>query len=212
MITSCVRYWPAPVLFPESFEIADLRGVSSSLPNQEASRTDQLGLHSLGCYGEKREGLYLQPLFGAIRNIHMGLDFFAPLGTPVFSVAEGQVLFSEYRGEAGDYGGTLILEHRWQQKPLYALYGHLSKRSVERWNKDRSIHASEVLGWMGTPEENGGWEVPHLHFQLSWERPSVCDMPGVVSDADFLRALGTYPNPSLVLGPRFETYASEKIP
>ena len=55
------------------------------------------------------------------------------------------------------------------------------------------------IGWFGDKSENGGWE-PHVHFQLSLERPESCDMPGVVNPEDRDSALMKYPDPRLVLG------------
>ena len=62
------------------------------------------------------------------------------------------------------------------------------------------VSAGQVIGWLGAETENGGWP-PHVHFQLSWERPETHDMPGAVDPADRAAALKRYPDPRLVLGP-----------
>ena len=53
--------------------------------------------------------------------------------------------------------------------------------------------------FFGGEAENGGWP-PHVHFQLSLERPATHDMPGVVSADDHQKALETFPDPRWVLG------------
>ena len=66
-------------------------------------------------------------------------------------------------------------------------------------NAHEIVERGSVLGWLGDLDENGGWP-PHVHFQLSNERPETHDMPGVVALDDWARAMRTYLDPRLVLG------------
>ncbi len=183
---------------------------------------------SIGRYNERRTSMYTTGLFGGVRNIHMGLDIWVPEETPIRAFADGKVLFFRDNDNPGDYGPTIITEHeigpehtlysRCTQAParnsghgedigqnepekivLYALFGHLTRTSLGKVAEGMHLKRGDVFAEVGGPHENGGW-VPHLHFQLSWERPSEPDMPGVVAPEDHERALRTYPDPRLVLG------------
>lgn len=155
--------------------------------------------YGIGRYNEKRAGMYTSPLFQGERNIHMGIDIAAPINTAVYSFASGTFFLFGNNSQEGDYGFTIITEHFFDGIALYALYGHLSKKSVDGKSSGQKINAGETIGWIGNKEENGGWN-PHLHFQLSYKKPSVPDMPGVVSEKNLEEALRLYPDPQLVLG------------
>ncbi|PWN05250.1 peptidoglycan DD-metalloendopeptidase family protein [Rhodohalobacter mucosus] len=160
----------------------------------------ELGGRAAGGYNEKRPGMYVAAHFGNLRNIHMGIDFWAPAGETVFAIAEGQVVYTANHASEGNYGGTVVLKHRIQEKEIFALYGHLSYQSLEKSVPGKALLAGDTVGWLGEPAENGNWP-PHLHFQLSYQDPGEADMPGVVSEDDRQRALKIYPDPRIFLGP-----------
>ena len=157
---------------------------------------------SIGRYDEDR-GIYTQALFTegqAPRTVHMGLDLGGPAGESIWAPAPGRVIHAGYNPADGDYGHVLVLEHRLGERPIWALYGHLSARSLEQSPPGREVVAGDLLGWLGPPEENGGWP-PHVHVQLCWERPTTHDLPGAVAREDRAAALALYPDPRLLLGP-----------
>lgn len=190
----------AVVDLPPGYEVYDF----TSGYDPVRARTSLFGV---GRYDERRRGMYVSELFSSdsseeMRDVHVGVDIAAPVGTPVHAFFDGEVFLFGYNGAAGDYGYTLITRHIIDGIDLYALYGHLSAASVEGKTVGASFRAGEVLAWIGDTHENGGWN-PHLHFQLSYERPCKCDMPGVVSMRDREAALRRYPDPRLVLGPLY---------
>lgn len=153
---------------------------------------------SVGRYDEVR-GIYTQDLFAGGRNVHMGIDLGGPAGTPVYGFTDGEVVLAGDNTAPGDYGPTLVVAVRVRGALLYALYGHLSRASLEESPVGRRFRRGDVLGWLGEPHENGGWP-PHVHLQLSVERPSVPDLPGAVRLEDREEARRRYPDPRLVLG------------
>lgn len=157
------------------------------------------GAYGIGRYDEKRVGMYTTELFAGVRDVHMGVDLAAPVGTEVFAFDDGAVHRFGYNGADGDYGFTLVTKHRFDGRELYALHGHLSARSIEGRHEGQPVARGEIIAWVGDRHENGNWN-PHLHFQLSWVAPTVADMPGAVSDADRESAKNTYPDPRIVLG------------
>ncbi len=184
------------VLLPPDCPILDLRGSAWPAPL----------LWSIGRYGENR-GIYTQDLFQGPRprTVHLGIDLGAPAGTAVHAFSAGEVLFAGINPAPGDYGATLVLAHSVAPHlapsgQIWALYGHLSKASLQHARRGRRFEQGEVIAWLGTPAENGGWP-PHLHFQLSRSRPDRCDLPGACHPDDFEAASQQFPDPALVLGP-----------
>lgn len=124
-----------------------------------------------------------------VRNIHLGVDFWAPAGTGVLCPVAGKVHSWGQRDFPGDYGAVILLKHRVAGAPLFSLYGHLSAASLQGLSVGQPFEAGQLLGKLGTFAENGGWE-PHLHFQLirdpgNWQG----DYPGVCAaeDLDYYR-------------------------
>ena len=98
-----------------------------------------------------------------------------------------------------DYGYTIITKHTFEGTNLFALYGHLSKSSLEGKKVGQKVYSGVEMATIGYNTENGGWP-PHVHFQLSLIEPKTCDLPGVVSEKNHEMALKIFPDPRLVLG------------
>lgn len=158
--------------------------------------------YGIGRFNEKRPGMYVTDLFGGVRDIHMGIDIGAPVGTPVHAFFDGEVLSFGYNPAEGDYGNVVVTKHEIDGVALYALYGHLSHSSIEGMSVGQQLPAGGIVGYLGDRHENGGWNA-HVHFQLSLERPETHDMPGAVSDANREEALQKFLDPRLVLGPLY---------
>ena len=182
-----------PVIdLPDKYEVFDFE--SSGEPFWNATSP-----YGIGRYNEKR-AIYTTELFrDGGRCVHVGLDIGAPVGTPCRAFYDGTILYQGYNAAAGDYGYTIITQHLLQDVELFALWGHLSNSSMALRKPGEAFRAGDVIGYLGDRHENGRWN-PHLHFQLSYERPTTHDMPGVVSEAERARALEIYPDPRLVLG------------
>lgn len=153
----------------------------------------------IGRYDEKRTNMYETPLFGGVRNVHVGMDIWAPAGEDVFSFYDGNVAYLQNNEKAGDYGPTIVVRYQLGDHILYALYGHLSLTSLDMVTVGEKVGKGQKIAELGGEDVNGGWE-PHLHFQLSLEDPGEADMPGVVAEENREEALQTYPDPRLVLG------------
>jgi murein DD-endopeptidase MepM/ murein hydrolase activator NlpD len=98
-------------------------------------------------------GMREHPIFHTQRA-HLGVDYAAPTGTPVISVADGVVVESGY---SGGFGNMVVVQHNARQSTVYA---HLSKISVR---KGQTIKQGDNLGAVGAT----GWATgPHLHFEF----------------------------------------------
>lgn len=153
----------------------------------------------IGRYNEKRINMYETELFEGQRNVHMGIDIWAPAGKAVYSFFDGRVAYLQDNDNAGDYGPTIVVRYEIEGQRLYALYGHLSRESLQMVSVGESVQKGQQIATLGDNEVNGGWE-PHLHFQLSVEDPGEADMPGVVAEENREEALQTYPDPRIILG------------
>ena len=126
-------------------------------------------LYGLGSYLEKRS-VYATPQFADVaspewRTMHLGIDVFAPAGTPVYAPLAGRVLHLTYNAELLDYGHTLILEHDAGGVPFYTLYGHLGASLPVLLAKGQTVAAGQLIANLGDWHENGGWAA-HIHFQV----------------------------------------------
>ena len=87
---------------------------------------------------------------------HMGIDYSAPIGTPIFSVATGKVV---HLGYSGAFGNLIILEHPGNYRTYYA---HLSNYNVEL-EVGNEVRRGLEIGYVGSTGRSTG---PHLHFEL----------------------------------------------
>ena len=87
---------------------------------------------------------------------HMGIDYAAPTGTPIFSVANGKVA---HLGYSGAFGNLIILEHPGNYHTYYA---HLSNYNVEL-AVGNEVRRGLEIGYVGSTGRSTG---PHLHFEL----------------------------------------------
>ena len=87
---------------------------------------------------------------------HMGIDYAAPVGTPIFSVANGKVI---HLGYSGAFGNLIILEHPGNYHTYYA---HLSNYNVEL-AVGNEVRRGFEIGYVGSTGRSTG---PHLHFEL----------------------------------------------
>lgn len=154
---------------------------------------------AVGKYNEQRRVMYDAPQYEGKRNIHIGMDIWTAKGANVYSFADGTVAYMEDHRQEGNYGPTIVMRHQLEGVELFALYGHLSRESLEMVNVGQSIRAGQKIAEIGSEEVNGGW-APHLHFQLGVKDPGKADMPGVVAEQDREAAVELYPDPRLVLG------------
>ncbi len=119
-----------------------------------------------------------------LRNIHLGIDFWFKKGTAVVCPFDGEVHSYKNNTKYGDYGPTIILKHTINNYKWYTLYGHLSKKSLEKINIGDKIKKGDVFGFLGNREENGNY-APHLHFQIIKSLAGkMGDYPGVCSEID----------------------------
>ena len=97
----------------------------------------------------------LHPIFQTWKQ-HKGIDYAAPSGTRIRSVADGVV---EFVGKQGGYGNVVVVRHQGQYSTLY---GHMSGFG-SGISKGARVSQGETLGFVGQT----GWATgPHLHYEF----------------------------------------------
>ena len=100
-------------------------------------------------------GKRTNPIYG-YESFHKGLDFAAPLNTPILASGSGTV---EVANWFDIYGNCIILRHNNGYKTLYGhmnAYGKGIKKGVR-------VKQGQVIGYIGTTGMSTG---PHLHYEV----------------------------------------------
>jgi murein DD-endopeptidase MepM/ murein hydrolase activator NlpD len=125
-------------------------------------------------------GMREHPILGFTR-MHMGIDFGAPSGTPVFAAGDGVVERADW---TGGYGRWLQIKHAGGYETGY---GHLSRWAVKA---GQTVHQGQVVAYVGSTGLSTG---PHLHYEIMVQgkkvNPSAFKAPpGVVLTGNALAA------------------------
>ncbi len=99
-------------------------------------------------------GYRIDPVY-KVRKHHDGIDFTAPIGTPVHATGDGIVTLVKH-GNRG-YGNQIEISHGYSYKTKYA---HLSKILVK---EGEHVKRGQVIGLVGNTGKSVG---PHLHYEV----------------------------------------------
>lgn len=103
-------------------------------------------------------------------HFHNGMDLASSVGTPVYALGFGTVVF---QGFYGSYGNTIIISYLNGYKSLYA---HMN--SVFVVSIGQSVTKDTVVGYIGPKRLSGGrlngrTTGPHLHFSLYYKNKII---------------------------------------
>src|SRR5450755_3527029 len=96
----------------------------------------------------------LHPILNTIRA-HKGVDYAAPVGTPVHAAGDGRV---RYAGPKGGYGNVVEIDH---SQGIVTVYGHLS-RFAPGVRVGRHVSQGDIIAYVGMTGLATG---PHLHYE-----------------------------------------------
>ncbi|MGE3711719.1 MAG: M23 family metallopeptidase [Hyphomicrobiaceae bacterium] len=100
-------------------------------------------------------GLRYHPILRYARP-HNGLDWAAPVGTPILAAGNGVIEEARYRGEFGNY---VRISHANGYQTAYA---HMS-RYAPGTRQGVRVRQGEVIGYIGTTGLSAG---PHVHYEV----------------------------------------------
>lgn len=132
-------------------------------------------------------GYTIAARFGAVGSwsrYHTGIDFSAPVGTPIHAPRTGVVTTAGSGSASGWAGSYVTIRHPDGTSTLYA---HMSTVSV---SVGQQLSAGAVLGAIGLTGRTFG---PHLHFELYPAGVRPGDPYQAVNPAPWLKALGLNP-------------------
>jgi murein DD-endopeptidase MepM/ murein hydrolase activator NlpD len=110
------------------------------------------------------------PILNRIRA-HKGVDYAAPIGTPVRAAGDGRIRFA---GWQGGYGNVVEIEH---SRSIVTVYGHLSRFAH---GTHAGVHVTQgtVIAYVGMTGLATG---PHLHYEYRvngvFKNPQTVGLP-----------------------------------
>ena len=100
-------------------------------------------------------GMRRHPILG-YSKMHEGVDFAAPMGTPIIAAGDGTVV---QKGWNGGYGHYVEIRHN---REFSTAYAHLS-RYYKNLRVGQKIRQGDVIGYLGSTGLSTG---PHLHYEV----------------------------------------------
>jgi len=96
-----------------------------------------------------------------IRKFHKGMDFTAPIGTPIYASGNGKILKAE---RSPSFGNVIYIDHGYGYKSIYA---HMSKMKAKQ---GEVVKRGDLIGYVG----NTGISVAaHLHYEIHKNNQAV---------------------------------------
>jgi murein DD-endopeptidase MepM/ murein hydrolase activator NlpD len=102
-------------------------------------------------------GYRIHPIY-KVRKMHYGMDFTAPVGTPVYATGDGKVVEvnGSKRSRVG-FGLVVKIDHGFGYETVYA---HLDAFNVQL---GQVVKRGDIIGYVGN---SGGSTAPHLHYEV----------------------------------------------
>ena len=97
----------------------------------------------------------MHPILG-YSLMHKGVDFGAPIGTPIYAAGDGVV---QILGPVTGYGNYIRLKHT---ATYGTAYGHISRFAAGLHVGSR-VHQGQVIAYVGMTGRATG---PHLHYEV----------------------------------------------
>jgi murein DD-endopeptidase MepM/ murein hydrolase activator NlpD len=99
-------------------------------------------------------GMRIHPVY-KVKKMHTGIDFTAPIGTPVYATADGVI--EEISIQFSGYGKMITINHGFGYQTRYA---HLHDFAVRKGQK---VKRGDLIGYVGN---TGLSTAPHLHYEI----------------------------------------------
>ncbi|WP_316015862.1 DUF5930 domain-containing protein [Roseobacter sp. HKCCA0434] len=128
--------------------ISDLNARRAALGQMPFAGPVRAAYRQTSPFGTRRD-----PINGGRRQ-HNGLDFAAPVGTPLHATGAGEVV---YAGRRGAFGNLVKIRHAFGYETLYA---HMHRIDVAVGDR---VEAGDMIGQMGSTGRSTG---SHLHYEV----------------------------------------------
>jgi len=99
-------------------------------------------------------GYRIHPVYKTWK-MHTGIDFTAPVGTPIYATGDGVVIKPKNR--MSGYGNAIVINHGYGYQTIYA---HCSKIVAKPGTK---VKRGQIIGYVGNTGISTG---PHCHYEV----------------------------------------------
>jgi len=99
-------------------------------------------------------------------KLHTGIDFAAPVGTPIYAAGNGTITM---RGWNGGYGRYIRIRHNDSYQTAYA---HMS-RLAPSFSIGSRVRQGQIIGYVGNTGRSTG---PHLHYEVHYKNRPINPM------------------------------------
>ena len=108
-------------------------------------------------------GMRIDPIYKT-KKFHHGMDFSAPIGTPIYATGDGTVEKIKKSRSKKDYGNYILINHGYDYQSFYA---HLDKVIV---SKGKKVKRGDLIGYVGN---TGKSTAPHLHYEVRYKKKKI---------------------------------------
>ena len=108
-------------------------------------------------------GRRIDPIYKT-KKFHYGMDFAAPIGTPVYATGNGIIEKIKHSRSKKDYGNYILINHGYDYQSFYA---HLDKVLV---GKGKKVKRGDLIGYVGN---TGKSTAPHLHYEVRYKKQKI---------------------------------------
>ncbi len=144
--------------FDEVVELAKNKAkMLSSIPAIQPIANDDLTRMASG-FGRRIDPIYKTNKF------HYGMDFAAPIGTPIYATGDGVIEKIKRSRSKKDYGNYILINHGYDYQSFYA---HLDKVLV---GKGKKVKRGDLIGYVGN---TGKSTAPHLHYEVRYKKQKI---------------------------------------
>ncbi len=129
-----------------------------AMPSIKPVRSDKLArrVRLLSGFGYR-----IHPIFKR-KKFHAGIDFTAPVGTPIYATGSGVV--KRVQKQKSGYGWNVLIDHGYGYETLYA---HMSAIDVE---EGQAVSRGQEIGEVGN---TGTSTAPHCHYEVHYKGEKV---------------------------------------
>ncbi|MBQ0924695.1 M23 family metallopeptidase [Saccharopolyspora endophytica] len=146
-------------------EAARQAAAQAAQAEAEAKRAAEEKARKAAGFHSPAEGRYTSGFGSRWGSSHMGIDIANSIGTPIYSVAPGEVIDA---GPASGFGMWVRVQH---DDGTVTVYGHVNTIVADEGQR---VGAGEQIATMGNRGQSTG---PHLHFEVHEDGTKINPLP-----------------------------------
>ena len=117
-------------------------------------------------------GMRIHPIY-KVKRMHVGMDFSAPRGTPIYATGGGKVKKAVTSYRKTGYGNYIEIDHGFGYVTKYA---HMQMLAVK---KGQIVKRGDLIGYVGS---TGGSTAPHCHYEIIKNGKKINPIQYIIQD------------------------------